>query len=330
MKRREFIAGLGIAAACPVMARGQQTNRARRIGVLFTLQEDDPFARQQAQALLQGLQEAGRNIGSDLQVDFRFAGGSDRAQIQTVAKDLVATQPDVIQVATTPGTAAVLMETHTIPVVFTIVSDPVGSGFVESFSHPGGNATGFVNIESSMGGKWVQLLKEVAPRVARVTLLFNPATGPQASYYREPIEAAAQALSISSRAAPVGDTAAIESEIVATARDPDSGLIALSDIFIFNHRELIVSLANRARLPTVYPFSEAARAGGLISYGIDILDLERRAGGYFDRILKGANPADLPVQLPTKFDFVINLKTANALGLSVSAAMLATANEVIE
>jgi putative ABC transport system substrate-binding protein len=330
MKRREFIAGLGIAAACPVVARGQQTNRARRIGVLFTLQEDDPFAHQQAQALLQGLQEAGRNIGADLQVDFRFAGGSDRAQIQTVAKDLVATQPDVIQAVTTPGTAAVLMETHTIPVVFTVVSDPVGSGFIESFAHPGGNATGFVNIEASMGGKWVQILKDVAPRVSRVTLLFNPSTGPQASYYREPIEAAAHALSISSRAAPVGDAAAIESEIVAAARDPDSGLIVLSDIFIFNHRELIVSLANRARLPTVYPFAEAARAGGLISYGIDILDLERRAGGYIDRILKGSNPADLPVQLPTKFDFVINLKTAKALGLNVSAAMLATANEVIE
>jgi putative ABC transport system substrate-binding protein len=280
--------------------------------------------------LLQGLQEAGRNIGTDLQVDFRFAGGNNRAHIQAVAKDLVATQPDVIQVATTPGTAAVLMETHTIPVVFTFVSDPVGSGFIESFSHPGGNATGFVNLESSMGGKWVQILKEVAPRVSRVTLLFNPATGPQASYYREPIEAAAHALSISSRAAPVGDVAAIESEIFATARDPDSGLIVLLDIFVFNHRELIVSLANRARLPTVYPFPEGTRAGGLISYGIDNLDLERRAGGYIDRILKGSKPADLPVQFPTKFDFIINLKTAKALGLAIPSSLLARADEVIE
>jgi putative ABC transport system substrate-binding protein len=324
------MAGLGGAAAWPVMARAQQTDRVRRIGVLFTFQKDDPFGRQQVQALLQGLQEVGRNIGPDLQVDFRFAGGNDRAQIQAVAKDLVATQPDVIQVITTPGTAAVLMETHTIPVVFTIVSDPVGSGFIESFSHPGGNATGFVNIESSMGGKWVQILKEVAPRVSHVTLLFNPATGPQASYYRGPIEAAAHALSIGSRAAPVRDVAAIESEIIATARDIDSGLIVLSDIFIFNHRELIVALANSHRVPTVYPFSEAAKAGGLISYGIDNLDLERRAGGYIDRILNGAKPADLPVQLPTKFDFVINLKTAKSLGLTVPASLLATADEVIE
>jgi putative tryptophan/tyrosine transport system substrate-binding protein len=328
MRRREFIASLGGAAVWPLVAHGQQADRVRRIGVLFTLQKDDPFARQQVQALLQGLQAAGWNVGADLQVDFRFSGGNDRAQIQAVAKGLVATQPDVIQVSTTPGTAAILMETREIPVVFTVVSDPIGSGFVENFSHPGGNATGFVNIEASMGGKWVQILKEIAPHVSRVTLLFNPATGPQANYYRGPVEAAARALSISSRAAPVGDVAAIEAEIIATAREPDAGLIAFSDIFVFNHRDLIVSLANRARLPTVYPFSEAARAGG--SSPMEWIIWTSSDAQLVTLILKGAKPANLPVQLPTKFDFVINLKTARALDLSVPAGLLATADEVIE
>jgi putative tryptophan/tyrosine transport system substrate-binding protein len=254
MRRRAFIASLGGAAVWPLVARGQQADRVRRVGALFTLQKDDPFARQQVQAFLQGLQAAGWNVGTDLQVDFRFSGGNDGAEIQAVAKDVVASQPDVIHVATTPGTAAILMETRKIPVVFTIVSDPIGSGFVENFSHPGGNATGFVNIEASMGGKWVQILKEIAPHVSRVTLLFNPATGPQANYYQGPVEAAARALSISSRVAPVGNVAAIEAEIIATAREPDAGLIAFSDIFVFNHRDLIASLANRARLP--------GRAGG--------------------------------------------------------------------
>jgi putative ABC transport system substrate-binding protein len=236
----------------------------------------------------------------------------------------------LIQVLNTPGVAAVLKETRTIPVVFSVVSDPIGAGFVESFAHPGGNATGFVNIESSMGGKWVQILKEIAPHLAGITLLFNPATGPQANYYRGAIEDAARELSLGIRAAPAEDAATVDSEIAAAAAYPNGGLIVLPDIFTYAQRELIVSLANRARLPAVYPFPEFGPIGGLICYGVDNEDLQRRAASYVDRILKGARPADLPVQLPTKFDLVINLKVAKTLGLVVPATLLSAADEVIE
>lgn len=230
----------------------------------------------------------------------------------------------------TPGTAAVLKETGTIPVVFSTVSDPVGAGFVQSLPHPGGNATGFINIEASMGGKWLQLLKEVAPQVTRVTMLFNPATAPQADYYRRAVEAASPPLGMTTRAAPVGDMRAIESEIAGAAQDRGAGLTVLPDTYTFTYRDQIVSLANRARLPAVYPFTPFADAGGLLSYGIDLADLQRRAAAYVDAVLKGARPADLPVQLPTKFELVINLKTATALGLAIPQSLLATADDVIE
>ena len=236
----------------------------------------------------------------------------------------------MIQVATTPGTAAVLRETRTIPVVFSIVSDPVGSGFVASLSHPGGNATGFINIESSMGGKWVELLKEVAPDVTDVTLLFDPATGPQVDYYRGPIEAAARSLRIALKSAPVGDVAAIETVIAATAQQRHTGLIVHPDIFTYAHRDLIVSLVNRAKLPSVYPFTVFTSAGGLLSYGVDLNDLQRRAAGYVDRILRGTKPEDLPVQLPTKFELAVNVKTAKALGRAIPQSLIATADQVIE
>jgi len=236
----------------------------------------------------------------------------------------------VLQVTSTPGTAAVLKETRTIPVVFAIVSDPVGAGFVQNLPHPGGNATGFINIESSMGGKWLELLKEVAPQVTRVTMLFNPATAPQADYYRRAVEAAAPSIAITPRAAPISDIAGIEAEIVATAQDRRAGLILLPDTFTFTHRDRVVSLANRANVPAVYPFTPFAAAGGLLSYGVDLPDLQRRAAVYVDRILKGATPADLPVQLPTKFELAVNLKTAKALGLTIPDKLIALADEVIE
>ncbi len=297
--------------------------------MLNTLAEDDPQGQQQEQTLLQSLQELGWKRGTNLEVDLRW-GASNNERIQMIAKELVAAQPDVIQVTTTPGTAAVLRETRTIPVVFSIVSDPVGAGFVASLPHPGGNATGFINIESSMGGKWLELLKEVAPHVSRVTLLFDPTTGPQANYYQEPIEAAARSLAIALKSAPVGDVAAIETEIAATVQERDTGLVVFPDIFTFTHRDLIVSLANRRNLPAVYPFTVFASAGGLVSYGVDLLDLQRRAAGYVDRILKGTKPEDLPVQLPTKFELAVNLKTAKALGLTIPESLLARADEVIE
>jgi putative ABC transport system substrate-binding protein len=329
MERREFITLLGGAAAAWPLAAHAQQDRVRRIGVLIALGEDDPQGQQQAQTLLQSLQELGWKRGTNLEVDLRW-GGTNNERIQMVAKELVAEQPDVIQVTTTPGTAAVLRETRTIPVVFSIVSDPVGSGFVASLSHPGGNATGFINIESSMGGKWVELLKEVAPDVSGVTLLFDPATGPQVDYYRGPIETAARVLTIALKSAPVGDVAAIETEIAATAQEPHMGLIVHPDIFTYTHRDLIVSLANRANLPAVYPFAVFTSAGGLLSYGVDLLDLQRRAAGYVDRILKGSKPEDLPVQLPTKFELAVNVKTAKALGLSIPQSLIATADQVIE
>jgi len=330
MRRRDFIKGIvGSAAAWPLAAQGQQQlDGVRRIGVLITVGEDDPQGQQQVQTLLQSLQELGWKRGTNLEVDLRW-GRTNNERIQMMAKELVAEQPDVIQVTTTPGTAAVLRETRTIPVVFSIVSDPVGSGFVASLSHPGGNATGFINIESSMAGKWVELLKEVAPDVTRITLLFDPAIGP-VNYYRGSIEAAARSLTIALKPAPVGDVAAIETEIAASAQEPHTGLIVPPDIFTYTHRDLIVSLANRASLPAVYPFTDFISVGGLLSYGVDLLDLQRRAAGYVDRILRGAKPEDLPVQLPTKFELAVNVKTDKALGITIPPSLLARADEVIE
>jgi putative tryptophan/tyrosine transport system substrate-binding protein len=259
---------------------------------------------------------------------FRYGDGN-RERIAAVAKELVAAQPEVLEVETTPGTAAVLKETHTIPIVFTSVSDPVGAGFVQSLSHPGGNATGFIIFESSMGGKWLQLLKEVMPQVTRATVLFN-ATAAPVDYYRRAIEAAAPLLAITIRMALVSDMAAVEREIAAIAQDRREGLIIGPDAFTFTHRFQIVALANAAHVPTVCPTTVYAAAGGLLSYGSDLPDLHRRAAAYVDRILKGAKPADLPVQLPTKFELAVNLKTAKALGLTIPPSLLATADQVIE
>jgi putative tryptophan/tyrosine transport system substrate-binding protein len=329
MRRREFVTLLGGAAAWPLVARAQQSDRVRRIGVLISLGEDDAQGRKWAQVLLESLNGLGWKRGTNLEVDIQW-GNSNNERIRTIAKELVAAQPDILLVTSTPGTAAVLEQTKTIPVVFTIVSDPVGAGFVQSLRHPGGNATGFINIESSVGGKWLELLKEVAPQVSRVTMMFNPAIAPQADYYQRIVERAAPGLAITARAAPVGDIAAIESEIVATTQERNAGLAVLPDTFMVTHRDLIVSSANRARLPAVYPFAGFVSSGGLLAYGIDLVDLQRRAAVYVDRILKGAKPADLPVQLPTKFELAINLKTAKALGLTVPLTLQASADEVIE
>ena len=229
-----------------------------------------------------------------------------------------------------PAVAAILKETRTIPVVFSNVSDPVGAGFVQNLPRPGGNATGFINIEASVGGKWVELLKEIAPQVSRVGLLFNPATAPQTAYYRTSIEAAATSLAAVTQDAPVHDAAEIETVFTTLAKSRNTGIIVLPDIFTTTHRHQIVAMAAQLRVPTVYPFAGFVKDGGLLSYGVDTGDLHRRAAYYVDRILKGAKPADLPVQLPTKFELAINLKTARALGLSVPPHLLAIADEVIE
>jgi putative tryptophan/tyrosine transport system substrate-binding protein len=330
MRRRDFIALLGSAAVVwPFVAGAQQSSQMRRIGVLIGGSENDPELQRGVRALLQGLQDLGWKPGVNLQVDVRYGGGQ-RERIAALAKELVAAQPDVLEVETTPGTAAVLKETHTIPVVFTTVSDPVGAGFVQSLSNPGGNATGFINIESSVGGKWLQLLKEVMPQMTQVKVVFNAAAAPQADYYRRTIEAAATTLAITTSMAFASDMTAMEKEIFATAQDPRTGLIIGPDAFTFTHRDQIVELVNRAKVPAVYPFTTFAVAGGLLSYGVDLPDLHRRAAIYVDRILKGAKPADLPVQLPTKFELAINLKTAKTIGLTIPDDLITVADEVVE
>jgi putative ABC transport system substrate-binding protein len=245
-------------------------------------------------------------------------------------KELVALQPDLILSAATPTTAALLQQTRTIPIVFATVSDPVGSGFVAGFPRPGGNVTGFTNIEPTMAGKWLELLKEIAPRVAKIAFLFNPATAPYAVYYLNPFNAAARSFAVEAIAAPVRDTSELESVVAALAREPNGGLVVMTDTFTSVHRVEITALAARYRLPTVYPYRFFAELGGLLSYGVDLTDNYRRAASYVDRILKGAKPGDLPVQAPVKFELVINLKTAKALGLDVPAQLQQRADEVIE
>jgi ABC-type uncharacterized transport system substrate-binding protein len=250
--------------------------------------------------------------------------------MQLSAKELIALKPDLILSHDTPTTAALLQQTHTIPVIFAVVSDPVGSGFVKSFPRPGGNVTGFSNVEDSQGGKWMELLKEIAPRINRVAFLFNPATAPYAKNYLRPFKAAAASLAVEAIVAPVHDKSELKSVTAATAREANGGLVVVTDSFMTTHRVEITALAALYRLPAVYPYRYFVEVGGLLSYGNDVLDSFRRAATYADRILKGAKPSELPVQAPVKFELVINLKTAKALGLSVPPMMLASADELIE
>jgi putative ABC transport system substrate-binding protein len=330
VKRREFITLIGGAAvAWPPAARAQQGERVRRIGVLMAYAESDPEAQAFVAAFREGLQKLGWTEGRNVQIDTHWAA-LDVEATQRFAKELIALQPELILSQTTPTTAALLQQTRSIPIVFANISDPVGSGFVASLQQPGGNATGFINLESSMAGKWLELLKEIAPRVNRAAFLFNPATATYAEYYLNPFKAAAASFAVQGNAAPVHDTSDIETVISAQAREPNGGLVVMPDSFTSFHRAEITLLAARYRLPAVYPHRIFAEFGGLLAYGTDRPDLFRRAATYADRILKGAKPADLPVQLPTKFELVINLKTGKALGLEVPPTLLARADEVIE
>jgi putative ABC transport system substrate-binding protein len=328
LRRRAFIAGLGGAAAWPAVARAQQP-KIWRLGLFFTAPSSDPTPKQLTKALLQELEKLGWIVGTNLQIEVRNGGIDDTAQTQSAARGLVAMQPDLIQTAATPGTTAILKETHTIPVVFSIVSDPIGSGFVESFAHPGGNATGFSNLAPSMGSKWVQILKEVAPHVSRARLLFNPRTT-TLRYFQTTFEEAAEKFSIILNMAPVENVSAIEPEIVAISQEFNAGLIVPPDTFTYTHREVIVSLVNRERVPAVYSFPEFAKIGGLLAFGVDAADSYRLSATYIDRILKGTKPAELPVQFAVKFQLVVNLKTAKAQDLTLPATLLSTADEVIE
>jgi len=332
VKRREFVALLGAAAAgWPLAARAQQSGKVRRIGVLLGNAERDPQAVAGLAAFNTALQELGWVDGRNIHIDYRFAA-ADVDRMQTFAKELVILQPDLLVGQTTPVVAALQRETKTIPIVFVIVSDPVGSGFVASLPHPGGNITGFINIEASLSGKWIEMLKEIAPRVTRAALLFNPDTAPYFAFYQQPFDAAARSNGIEPIATPVHTAADIERVIANFGNGPNAGLVVMPDTFMATRPifDLVVSLAARNRVPTIYPYRYMVAAGGLVSYGIDGTDLYRRAPAYIDRILKGAKPAELPVQLPTKFELAINLKAAKALGLDIPPTLLGRADEVIE
>jgi putative ABC transport system substrate-binding protein len=330
MRRREFITLLGgAAAAWPHGVIAQPADRMRRIGVLIALAENDPQAQANIAAFRRGLQELGWTEGRNIRIDYRFAGGNIE-RMRVYAAELVDLAPDVVLVHSNPFLAALRQANRTIPTVFAQVADPVGSGFVESLARPGGNVTGFSNYESEIGGKWLDVLKEVAPRVTRAAVLLHPETTANVAYLRA-AEAAARSLGVTVTAAGVYDAAEIERAVTAFAAEPNGGLIVLPHPITGLNRDLIAALAARHRLPAVWPFRFFIAAnGGLLSYGIDVADLFRRATVYVDRILHGTRPGELPIQLPTKFELVINLKTAKALGLEVPPTLLARADEVIE
>ncbi|SDR60649.1 putative ABC transport system substrate-binding protein [Rhizobiales bacterium GAS113] len=329
MRRREFIAFLGAAAAWPLAVYAQQADRVRRIGVLMGYAESDREGQANVAAFRGGLQELGWTEGRNIRLDARWAA-ADADLMQRFAKELAALQPDLILTQNTPTTAAMLQETRTIPIIFANVSDPVGSGFVAGLPRPGGNVTGLIDMEGSMAGKWLELLKEVAPRIARVAFLFNPATAPFAEYFLTPFKAAAASITVEAIAAPVRDMSELDSMVAAQVREPNSGLIVMPEAFMNVHRAEVTSLAAHYRLPAVYPRRFFAELGGLLSYGNDQSDNFRRTATYVDRILKGSRPAELPIEQPTKFELVINLKTAKALGIDVPALLLARADAVIE
>jgi putative ABC transport system substrate-binding protein len=330
MRRRDFITLLGGAAVLPIEAQSQPAGHMRRIGVLFGSAESDPRAVMELTLIKSALQELGWTEGRNILIEARWAA-ADVDRMQGFARELVNLQPDLIVGQTTQVVTALQRETKTIPIVFVVVADPVGSGFVTSLPHPGGNITGFINIESSLSGKWIETLKDIVPGVAHAAFIFNPDTAP-VSYFLQPFEAAARSSSVDPIAAPVRTEADIERLFVRLGGEPQTGLVMMPDIFTAtpHNLQLIFTLAARYRVPTIYPYRYMVVAGGLASYGVDPVDLFRRAPTYIDRILRGANPADLPVQLPTKFEMAINLKTAKALGLDVSPALLARADEVIE
>ena len=323
MLRREFIAGLGSAAAWPVLGSAQQGERVRRIGVLFA--NDTPTGPSVFTQALAGL---GRIDGRNVRMEIR-SGGADINRIRTLAQELVGLQPDIILANTTPVTIAVQRETRTIPIVFVSVSDPVASGIVPRLDRPSGNITGFANLEASLAGKYPELLSEIAPKLKRAAILFNPDTAP-ASAYMPSFETAARSRKIALIIAPVHSEVEIEMAIIALGRELGGGLVVMPDVFNATHRESIISVAARNNVPAIYPQSSYARDGGLLSYGPDQLDIIRRGATYVDRILRGAKPSDLPVQFPTKFETVVNLKTAKALGLTVPQSILLRTDEVIE
>jgi putative ABC transport system substrate-binding protein len=323
--RRAFIAALGSAAAFPLAAHAQ-TERARRIGALMAFSENEPEGQLRIAAFRRRLQELGWSEGHNLQIDFRYVGG-DVEHMRPAAAELVALTPDVILVHSNPGVAALQQVNRTIPAVFAQIADPVGSGFIDNLAHPGGNMTGFTIFEAEIGGKWLEILKEVAPTVTRAVVLLHTQIAANVALLRA-AETASTSLGITVTSASVQDAAEIASAFETFAAR--SGLLVMPNFVTVSNRVLIGELAIRHRMPTVAPFRFMAASGSLVSYGVDEVDLFRRAANYVDRILRGAKPAELPVQEPTKYELVVNLKTAKAIGVTVPPSLLARADEVIE
>jgi putative tryptophan/tyrosine transport system substrate-binding protein len=330
--RRKFIAALGGAAfGWPLGAHAQQPDRMRLVGVLMAFAESDPGAQSEVAGFRNELKKLGWMEGNNLRIELRWGAG-DANRIKTFAKELVDLRPDAILGQTTSVVSALAHETRTIPIVFAVVSDPIGSGFAASLAHPGGNITGFTTNEPAVGGKWLGLLKEIAPRTVRVALLFNPATAVALRFFSSSIQDAASSSAVQATAAPFHAKDDIEGVIAAQARNPGGGLVVLPDAFFFDapNRDLVIALAARHSVPTIYFTRLFVVEGGLISYSADFAEEVRQSAGYVDRILKGAKPADLPIQLPINYEMAINLKTATSLGLDIPPTLLARADEVIE
>ena len=329
MRRREFITLIGgAAAALPLVARAQQPERMRRVGILMSGTESDPELQARVAVFRQTLEQLGWSEGRNIHIDIRFAA-IRTDQYSALANEMIALHPDVILGHTTPVAAALQRESRTVPIVFVNVSDPVGTGLVASLARPGGNITGLMLYEEGITSKWLALLKEIAPHLKRTALVANPISTPY-DYFVRSAKAVAPSLALDLVPSPIANAADIEHVIETFARVPDGGLLVLPDGTSIQHRDLIIALAARHRLPTVYAYRFFVAAGGLMSYGTDVIDQNRRAAAYIDRILRGAKPADLPVQAPTKYETVLNLKTAKALGLDVPPSLLVRADEVIE
>ena len=330
MRRREFITLLGGAAATwPFTVRAQQSHRVRRIGVLMGFTAGDAEGMERARTIEQELQKLGWRDNYSARIDYRWPGG-DTEQIQALARELASLSPDVLIADGTAAAVALRQVTRTIPIVFLIASDPVGLDIVQNLARPGGNATGVFSLEATMGGKWLELLKEIVPDLRRVAVIFNPDTGPLAPLYLRSVETAATLFSVEATGISVHETSDVERAISSVAQERGSGLIVLPDAFTISRRKQIIALTAQHRLPTVYALRYFAADGGLVSYGPSPLAMVRQVGSYVDRILKGEKPADLPVQGPTKFDLALNLKTAKALGLAFPDKLFSTADEVIE
>jgi putative tryptophan/tyrosine transport system substrate-binding protein len=329
VKRRAFITLIGGAAAWPLAARAQQGDRVRRLGVLIGNAEDDPEMAPRIAAFEQGLAKLGWRNAGNIRIDYRFAGG-DVERMRKSAAELVALAPDILLAGNTPTLRALRQQTQTIPTVFVSVSDPIGSGFVASLANPGGNVTGFITVEPGLAGKWLSILKEIAPSLQRAAVIFNPETAPYSGLFVRAAEAAAATLGVAVIASPAHDEAQIEAAFARLQREAGGGVIVMPDIFTTVHRKQIIALAAKQRLPALYPYRFFVNEGGLVSYGIDLLDLYRPAAVYIDRILRGAKPADLPVQAASKFELVVNLNTAKALGLEVPLSLMIRADEMIE